>query len=1171
MSYLSTTRWLGAALVLGLFATLITAHTASAQEAGDPIPEGAVVHDFEQDSLGPQWTVVAPDPSRYSLADGALRVESLQGDTYQDANSARNIFLTGIADGDFEAVVRFNTEVSLDFQGASLLAWEDTDNYLRAGLAHVGFAGGVVIENGLEVGGAFSSTFTERPGSTGETLRIARGGDQFTTSYRDGDAWVEAATVTADLNVQYLGLMALSAADGTPITAAFDYLAVRADEGAAVVPEGRFTLDARADMPYLIADRRGNVEATAERPATRLVLEASAHGDTGDVVLAADGSALGVTRRGQVALVDPDRATPLRLVDAGANALHLMTADGRSLGVRRGALRVIGDDGDATRFALQPYAAAEAALSVDAGAQGRAISDDLYGIFYEDINWAADGGLYAELVRNRSFEFSSDDNDGYTPLTAWSQTARGGSSGEIAVLGDDPLNDNNPSFLRVDVTAAGSEPGAAFGVRNTGYDAVHVDEGASYDVSFWARSDAGAVPVTVAVEDDTGTTSFGAVELTVDAPEWTRYEAELTATGDTSDGTFSVLVGGAAGTSVDLDMISVFPQDTFMGRENGLRRDVAEKIADLDPSFVRFPGGCIVNTFAYEPWPSGRRIYDWKDTVGPVEQRPDNANFWGYNQTYGLGFFEYFQFSEDLGAEPLPVVPAGVNGCGLNFQASGDALEPWIDNALDLIEFANGDPDTEWGAVRAEMGHPEPFGLKYLGIGNEEGDPLFYENYPRFAAAIQAEHPDIKLISNSGPQSAGGVFDRGWAFALEQGADLVDEHYYNSPLWFLSNNDRYDDYDREGPHVFIGEYASQGDTWFNALAEASYMTGLERNADVIDFASYAPLLSRIGHNQWFPNMIWYDNDEVYGTASFEVQRLFSRNAGDTVVPTTLEAEPLPGPGPITGGVGLATWATQAAYDDLVVTDADGEVLLEDDFGDASQWDAQTGSWEIVDGEFVQSSDATDARAVAGDTSWTDYNLEVTGRKLGGAEGFLVMFGVQDTGNWYWWNLGGFGNTYSLVERAVNGGKTPMATTDHTIETGRDYRIRIEVRGRQVSLYLDGELVTEFTDDVGQVEPLYHVATTDDRTGDVVVKVANARPEAVRTALDVEGVRGRSRATVTTLTAESRGTVNSLGAPDAVAPQETRLRLGDAFTYDFPADSVTFIRMDARRHRRGRVR
>jgi hypothetical protein len=205
MSYLSTTRWLGAALVLGLFATLITAHTASAQEAGDPIPEGAVVHDFEQDSLGPQWTVVAPDPSRYSLADGALRVESLQGDTYQDANSARNIFLTGIADGDFEAVVRFNTEVSLDFQGASLLAWEDTDNYLRAGLAHVGFAGGVVIENGLEVGGAFSSTFTERPGSTGETLRIARAGDQFTTSYRDGDAWVEAATVTADLNVQHLG------------------------------------------------------------------------------------------------------------------------------------------------------------------------------------------------------------------------------------------------------------------------------------------------------------------------------------------------------------------------------------------------------------------------------------------------------------------------------------------------------------------------------------------------------------------------------------------------------------------------------------------------------------------------------------------------------------------------------------------------------------------------------------------------------------------------------------------------------------------------------------------------------------------------------------------------------------------------------------------------------
>jgi alpha-L-arabinofuranosidase len=295
-----------------------------------------------------------------------------------------------------------------------------------------------------------------------------------------------------------------------------------------------------------------------------------------------------------------------------------------------------------------------------------------------------------------------------------------------------------------------------------------------------------------------------------------------------------------------------------------------------------------------------------------------------------------------------------------------------------------------------------------------------------------------------------------------------------------------------------------------------------------------------------------------------VQRLFARNAGNRVVPTTLDAEPPPGPGDITGGVGLATWATQAAYDDLVVTGADGEVLLSDDFDDAAQWDLQAGEWAIVDGELVQSSNATDARAVAGDPSWSNYTMEVTARKLGGAEGFLIMFGVQDSGNWYWWNLGGFGNTFSLVERAVNGAKSPMATTDHTIETGREYRIRITVEGRQVSLYLDGELVAEFTDDVGQVEPLYQVATTDPKTGDVVVKVVNARPEAVRTAVAVDGVRGGSPATVTTLTAASRETVNSLGDSDAVAPRTTRLRLGDDFSYDFPADSVTFIRMDARR-------
>jgi alpha-L-arabinofuranosidase len=979
---------------------------------------------------------------------------------------------------------------------------------------------------------------------------------------------VEAATVTADLDVAYVGLLALSAQDGTPVTAAFDYLAVRASEGAPVVPGGAFTLDAWADTPYLVAGRHGDVDVVADRPATRLVVRATASGAAGDVVLTTDdGRALAVTRRGTLTLVnDADDATPLRLVDAGARTLHLMTADGRFLGVRRGEVRVVGDDpAAATRFVLRPYAANDAALSVDADARGKRISDDLYGIFYEDINWAADGGLYAEMVRNRSFEFSADDNDDYTALTAWSEVAREAAAGTIEVLGEDPLNDRNPSFLRVEVTAAGNGTDAGYGVRNTGFDAVAVDDGARYDVSFWARSPDGAVPVTVGVSDEAGSTSFGAVDVTVDSPDWTKYEAELVATGDTSTGRFDVLVGDA-GATVDLDMVSVFPRNTFKGRDNGLRRDLADMIAALRPRFVRFPGGCIVNTFAYEPWPEGRRIYDWKDTVGPVEQRPDNANFWGYNQTYGLGFFEYFQFTEDLGAEPLPVVPAGVNGCGLNFRASGDALQPWIDNALDLIEFANGAPSTEWGAVRAEMGHPKPFGLKYLGIGNEESDPLFYENYPRFAAAIQAEHPEIKLISNSGPQSAGGVFERSWQFAREQGADLVDEHYYNNPLWFLSNNDRYDDYDRAGPHVFIGEYASQGDTWFNALAEASYMTGIERNADVVDFASYAPLLSRIGHNQWFPNLIWYDNDEVYGSASYEVQRLFSRNAGDRVVPSTLDADPLPGPGDITGGVGLATWATQAAYDDLVVTGADGEVLLSDDFDDASQWDTQTGEWAIVDGEFVQSSNATDARAVAGDPSWSNYTMEVTARKLGGAEGFLIMFGVQDTGNWYWWNLGGFGNTFSLVERAVNGAKSPMANTDHTIETGRDYRVRITVEGRQVSLYLDGELVAEFTDDVGQVEPLYQVATTDAKTGDVAVKVVNARQEAVRTALEVDGVRGGSPATVTTLTAASRETVNSLDEPDAVAPRTTRLRLGDDFAYDFPADSVTFIRMDARRPR-----
>ncbi|HWM06663.1 MAG TPA: alpha-L-arabinofuranosidase C-terminal domain-containing protein, partial [Actinophytocola sp.] len=639
---------------------------------------------------------------------------------------------------------------------------------------------------------------------------------------------------------------------------------------------------------------------------------------------------------------------------------------------------------------------AEARISVDLR-DATAISDNLYGIFYEDINHAADGGLYAELVQNRSFEFNQLDNPDYHGLTAWSVAA-----GEASVEDADSLHPNNLHYLRT---------GAGTTVVNAGYNSgIALEDGASYDFSVWANG-ATAGNLTAMLTDAGGAALSEPVTIDTSGGGWATYEAVLTATGATIDGRLAVTTG----TPHQLDMVSLFPAETWKGRENGMRADLAQLVADLQPSFLRFPGGCIVNTGNFEPYPASReRAYNWKDTVGPVEQRPTNHNFWGYNQSYGIGYFEYFQFAEDLGAEPIPVVPVGVTGCGNTFEITDPAeLQRWVEDALDLIEFANGGVDTEWGAVRAAMGHPEPFGLEYIGLGNEESNPQFYENYPLFHDAVRQAHPEIQIISNSGFASEGPIFDRSWEFAREMGADLVDEHYYNSPQWFFSNNDRYDDYDRAGPHVFIGEYASRSNTWWSALSEASYLTGVERNGDVIDLASYAPLLSNIDYVNWAPDLIWFDNHQFVRSTNYEVQRLFASHAGDHVLTSALDADALPPPPDISGNIGLATWNTAAAYDDVVVTAADGTVLFEEDFSaGADRWTvtgpdgAPRGDWQVVDGTYQQTQIIEDARSVAGDAGWSNYTVDLTARKTAGTEGFLIMFAVRGTGDYYWWNLGG---------------------------------------------------------------------------------------------------------------------------------------------------------------------
>ncbi|MEU1125733.1 alpha-L-arabinofuranosidase C-terminal domain-containing protein [Streptomyces sp. NPDC005899] len=812
--------------------------------------------------------------------------------------------------------------------------------------------------------------------------------------------------------------------------------------------------------------------------------------------------------------------------------------------------------------------AADYSLTVHPGRTGPAIGDSMYGLFYEDINHAADGGLYAELVQNRSFEYDRADNAAYSPMTAWSETAVSGGTGRAETVDDEGrLNERNRRYLRLDLDGTGGRA-AGFGVTNSGYhQGLSLRGGERYDFSVWARTDrpAGTV-LTVGATAADGTALTAPLRVTARGDHWKKYTGTLTARTSAADGRLTVTAGG--GGTVRLDMISLFPRDTYKGRANGLRKDLAEKAAALEPGFLRFPGGCLVNTGSHQAYEAPgwerRRSYQWKDTIGPVEQRPANANFWGYNQTYGLGYYEYFQFAEDIGAMPLPVVPALVTGCGQNKVTDDPALlRRHIQDTLDLIEFANGPAGSTWGAKRAAMGHPAPFGLTHLEVGNEENLPdEFFARFTEFREAITAEHPGITVISNSGPDDSGTVFDRAWQLNRGAGVAMVDEHYYNSPQWFLENNARYDTYDRHGPKVFLGEYASLGNRFSDALAEAAYMTGLERNADVVELASYAPLYADTEDAQWRPDMIWFDNERSWGSANYEVQKLFMTDVGDRVVPST--ASPTPGTtAPITGAVGLSTWATGAAYDDVEVTAQDGTRLLADDFsaGDA-QWTkaAGRGTWTVQDGAYVQLDESAENTLVtAGDPGWQNYDLEVRATKKAGKEGFLVAFGVRDTGNTYWWNLGGWNNTRSAVEKTVDGAKQTMAEDATTVETGRAYDIRVQVRGRQVTLFLDGRRWGTFTDDK-PAEPFRQVVTRDDATGDLVVKVVNAQAADARTRIDL-GAEPRSRvARLTTLQA----------APDAVntaedrqvAPRKSVLRVaGRTFTHTFPAHSVTFLRIE----------
>ncbi|MGN0762291.1 MAG: alpha-L-arabinofuranosidase C-terminal domain-containing protein [Aristaeellaceae bacterium] len=733
---------------------------------------------------------------------------------------------------------------------------------------------------------------------------------------------------------------------------------------------------------------------------------------------------------------------------------------------------------------------------------------DLFGLFFEDLNHAADGGLYAELIRNRDFEFDPVDREDYTPLTAWAAIG----NAEVSVRTENPPFPNNPHYAVLD-----GRPGT--GICNLGYgEGIPAEAGKAYHLKLWARADE---PMTLRV------TLCGAEASIRLSEDWACHEATLVPAQTDPGARLSILrldPGEAA-----VAFVSLMPADTWPGQANMLRRDIAQALADMKPRFLRFPGGCLTHDGVLDP-DARNGIYNWKRTLGPVENRPARRNNWGYHQSMGLGFYEYFLFCEDIGCEPLPVVNGGLDPHHLRF-AEGELLQQYIQDAVDLIEFAKGAADTPWGSVRAQMGHPAPFRLNYLAVGNEEIHERFHQNMALFARAIREKDPTIRLIGSASPVVHGQPYDMGWRYARAQRLDLVDEHYYQAPEWFLANCDHYADYPADGPKVFLGEYASWGNTMENALAEAAYMTGLQR-APGVGLACYAPMLCHVNYVNWQPDMLWFDNRRLMKTPNYHVQSMFMRHQGDSDIPVEATDNDL---GPelsrkIAGRLFIRADDTTVRLSGIRLTTPEGVT-------------------DLPDAEIC----GRDELPIAAHAE--DFRLEMTLERLSGRKGVFVRFGQVDEDNCYQWTVGGWQNSDSGIDQRVRGRGVCLTQSNLYLRDSHAYRMTLEVRGREIITHVDGKELNRVTEQPLRLRPLYLAASVEDATGDVILKAVNVQADAVTADIGLP-----CRSAVVEMLCAPPEAVNTLDDPDAVVPTVSRVDAEGGLRFTFPGHSVTILRL-----------
>ena len=751
---------------------------------------------------------------------------------------------------------------------------------------------------------------------------------------------------------------------------------------------------------------------------------------------------------------------------------------------------------------------AQVTIDVDLTAKGHVVSPDLYGIFFEDINHAADGGLYAELIRNRSFEERPED------IQSWSALA----GSEISLTTENLLNQAQQHALVMDVREAGS------GVENEGYWGINAQNGNQYKLSLWVRALQGnSGRLTASLIGKDGQTLGQVVIGDKIGKKWTQVKASFVATADDPQARFRLTAEKPC--KLVLDVVSLFPP-TFKNRENGMRPQLAQMLKDMKPKFMRFPGGCFVEGNILP-----ENAYHWQRTVGPIEQRPGHMNAnWGFWVTDGLGFHEYLQLAEDLGAKPLYVVNVGIWHGGFT---PVEELEPWIQEALDALEYANGDAKTtKFGRMRAENGHPEPFNLNLIEIGNENANFYFdsnrdqseryFERYRKFYDAIKQKYPQVQCIGNV---ESWGTDHPSWR--SKEPVDILDEHYYRNPSWFANAYDKYDTYDRQGPKIYVGEYAvtsmfGKVGNLNAALGEAVYMIGMENNSDIVAMSSYAPLFVNDNASNWPTDLIHFDASRAFGTPSYWVQNLFANHVGTRIVPQKLQWQ-LPEPKPVEMKsplhIGVGTWDTQAEFKEpqLIV---EGKTY---DLPDLSTWKHNRGRephLEICPVEFQGKK----------------YTYRVKARKTGGREGFLLVFNYQNDRDFDWFNIGGWGNAQNAIEQSVDGGRINIGKElPFTVEQDRWYDLRADVEGDSVAVYVDGQLQITARHKNPNMRGVYSNTTLDEKSNTLYIKVVNVGDGATQGCVNLLGGTVESAGLVR-LSSESGQDENTHLNPMAIHPR-----------------------------------